>query len=386
MEFWYLYVLICTSALIFAIFIPDKYRIFIIWGLLTYLWVIGSFRYMIGTDYYSYVKLYTRYSDIGIMDVLDQFNEPLFTFICMVLNDMGFDFQMLFVVFNSLILIMYYKGVRYFFKYNYSILFAIVVFALFASFGGYFQSWNGIRQYAAMGILFFSSRYILERKFIKFLLCMFISVGLHYSAIIFLPFYWLFRFNIKKEIVVLLLSVELILSLTGIFNTLFMQILTLTGSFVTRYGNYLGMSVGSSGITITQLFIFELISFVVILYGMYSNDDNKSRVIINFSIIYIACKILFLYSFGNIIDLVTKRICVYFMWFFLMYITLYIENFIKYKKSISKAFIIALVIVSAFDFAYIRGIDHLSNDTESQISLVPSLGNINYEFNFKLIK
>ena len=215
---------------------------------------------------------------------------------------------------------------------------------------------------------------------------MFISVGLHYSAIIFLPFYWLFRFNIKKEIVVLLLSVELILSLTGIFNTLFMQILTLTGSFVTRYGNYLGMSVGSSGITITQLFIFELISFVVILYGMYSNDDKKSKVIINFSIIYIACKILFLYSFGNIIDLVTKRICVYFMWFFLMYITLYIENFIKYKKNISKAFIIALVIVSAFDFAYIRGIDHLSNDTESQISLVPSVGNINYEFNFKLIK
>ena len=42
--------------------------------------------------------------------------------------------------------------------------------------------------------------------------------------------------------------------------------------------------------------------------------------------------------------------------------------------------------MSAFDFAYIRGIDHLSNDTESQISLVPSVGNINYEFNFKLIK
>ncbi|MFW6016296.1 MAG: EpsG family protein [bacterium] len=69
---------------------------------------------------------------------------------------------------------------------------------IFITFG--FLSFNmlAMRQAVALGITTFSYKYIMERKFMKFIICIILAFSFHLSAIIFLPAYWFGNIKFTK--------------------------------------------------------------------------------------------------------------------------------------------------------------------------------------------
>ena len=66
-----------------------------------------------------------------------------------------------------------------------------------------------VRQNIAIAIALFSFIYIIKGKFANYLLCVFLAIGFHYSAIVFLPSWWICKLEIgpRKWLVLIILSV-----------------------------------------------------------------------------------------------------------------------------------------------------------------------------------
>lgn len=73
---------------------------------------------------------------------------------------------------------------------------------------------NAMRQYIAIAIVFFSSRYIEKKKIIKFLICIILALGFHKSSILcisFYPLYHLFKDNKRKKLKIILVFLLILL-------------------------------------------------------------------------------------------------------------------------------------------------------------------------------
>jgi len=87
----------------------------------------------------------------------------------------------------------------------------------------FLQDMNQIRTGGAIGFVFLSFPHILNRDFIRFLLLVLVATFFHYSAIVFIPFYFFNRKSINKLFYIFIITVPIILNLMN-FN--FIEILT----------------------------------------------------------------------------------------------------------------------------------------------------------------
>jgi len=71
---------------------------------------------------------------------------------------------------------------------------------LFVLSGFYFWSFNGVRQAIAMSIFIYASRFIQERKPIKYVIWIIIASGFHTIALVYFPIYFINRFKINLRI------------------------------------------------------------------------------------------------------------------------------------------------------------------------------------------
>lgn len=74
----------------------------------------------------------------------------------------------------------------------------IMSLLLFLSFGFYNFNFSGLRQAIAFAITFYSYKYIVDKKIIKFILSILCAYFFHSSALVFLPAYFLYNFKITK--------------------------------------------------------------------------------------------------------------------------------------------------------------------------------------------
>lgn len=220
MSFWILYGLLTSFLVSISYMVKRKYQRIISYIMLGLMILVSGFRYRIGYDYDQYMNMYSWIS----YDPNMVWPEPSFQILCQILRTLGFEFQMLFLLYAMVSLIFFYKGLCYYLDDDYrQISVALGIFTL-GTIGlvGLWFSFTMIRQFAAMAIIFWGIKYIFaaNRSFIKFFFTIGLATFFHTSSVIFILLYFVPTKLSKKKIFILILGipfiVKLILSLPSV--------------------------------------------------------------------------------------------------------------------------------------------------------------------------
>lgn len=169
-----------------------------------YMGFIISFRNGVGTDYYAYKALFET-MDLYHLEKL----EKSIKITSEVLNYFDFTSQVGFLIYGVLTILFYYKGINYFTKNkNISKVVFYVNFLLLV----FFPAMNVIRQMLAGAIMFYATKYIVEKKFFKYCSFFMIAFFFHKSSIFFLPLYFIGNKKIKKNKLIMILFVFFIIA------------------------------------------------------------------------------------------------------------------------------------------------------------------------------
>ena len=96
--------------------------------------------------------------------------------------------------------------ILFFFFYSFWKFAAAPVFSavLFVCLGPFFDSLNGVRQYAAIAIFVYSWLFIIRKQFGRYLIALIIGAFFHRSILFMIPIYWLVTLKYNKTILWLL--------------------------------------------------------------------------------------------------------------------------------------------------------------------------------------
>lgn len=161
---------------------------------------VSGLRYMVGTDYKTYVVMYSEY--IENFSILSQpalsVSAKLSSFIY---NDYATWFLLMAVITVVPVIVMIVKRGK-------SIELAILLYILL---GCWHFSFNIVKQSAAATILFCAYPFLRERKFWHWCLFCMIAATFHVSAVLMLPIYFLADGKIDKRRIILLVVFALII-------------------------------------------------------------------------------------------------------------------------------------------------------------------------------
>lgn len=107
-------------------------------------------------------------------------------------------YKVLFLFTYLFILFSYFKTFK---KYSAFVLFSVILFYSECFYNSIFI----LRQWMAMGLCFMSLKYVVDRDLKRYLCLFFLAVCFHYSAIVFLPIYFLYCLRINFKILALML-------------------------------------------------------------------------------------------------------------------------------------------------------------------------------------
>lgn len=142
----------------------------------TILFILSAFRFQVGTDFMTYFTVTSGRIDIT------QNNYMLFEPLNVWLIRIGYGLNsphFYFVVAAFLTMMFFYKGIK---KHSRDYFLSALCFIGFPMF--FLESLNIVRQFVAISIIFYSITYIHEKKFLKFLGCVFLACMFHVTAFV----------------------------------------------------------------------------------------------------------------------------------------------------------------------------------------------------------
>lgn len=370
MAFWIGLACIGLFLLLANLFVENKYKFILRYVYILVLWAVGSFRYMIGADYYTYVYEYLNWSE-NTLDI-DKM-EPTYYLINYVLHFLGCDYQMLFLVYESITLIFTYLGIRYYFEKDKQLL---AWFFYSITISAYMYSFNNIRAATAYSILFFAYKYFINNEKKKFFFMMVFATLFHYSGIFFLLVLLLPR---KKEISIVAWILLLITSLAiGAFRLPVFVMNYLINGFTKYSEGYSMLMINDSGVwsfSNTLIFLVFVYFFTLILFR--NNEDKTIKDLTMLSQMYILVAIATNITFvdGTITDVISRIKLIFALFNFATMVLLFYR--IKYKLGYCLAIFFLIGNMSLYFYT-------IAN-TKTSANANLSVGNMNYEFNFKLI-
>ncbi len=190
------------------------------------------------------------------------------------------------------------------------------------------------RQMIALGILLLSIKYIQKRNVKKYLLLVAVAMSFHFTAILFLPMYWLSKLSFKRIYILLFLVMEFVLLIFG------SEAISLVLRLATRYSSYVDSIYGVSGGNYSFLI---LINFVFLLCALFRDRVKEAERFIYdlglYALMIGAFLQILAYEF-----VVMGRTVVYFMFFIgLLLPSLYSHLFDRKSQKIVNAFTYALL-------------------------------------------
>lgn len=215
-----------------------------------FLLFFAGFRYKVGYDYDSYKSIFkmVTLSNFAHLDV-----EAGYTALNLVLKKLGFGFQAVLFVVAAWSLFFKYETIK---KYS---VYPFVSLIIYYASNFIIQDFGQIRQGLALAMTLYSIGAIKERNPVKFFALMAVAVGFHYSAVIFIPFYWLgnIKLSYKKMLSILAASlIFYILILGGVFEYVFTHVLK-SEYILYKYKAYSGTPLGFFDFTfVFRVFIF----------------------------------------------------------------------------------------------------------------------------------
>ncbi|KAB7640216.1 EpsG family protein [Bacillus sp. B3-WWTP-C-10-D-3] len=291
------------------------------------LWLVSGFRYMVGTDFNAY-NLY--FENLGSYNLKYPYYEKGYYVLNYVIKLLMDNSQYIFLATSFITIFLITKTLK-----DYSNSYILSVF-LFVTMYFYYNSFNLVRQYLVVAILFYAIKYILNKSFKKYLLVITIASFFHITALAMIPFYWILRKKFSNLMYLFMLAVSVCLSLftTNIVNL----VASIFGKF-SVYNNYLVE--GSS----TKSII--LITSAIILFSLI-NKNKLSRINEN-SIIYINgvyfALVFSVIAIGNILFF---RVAIYFYIYSLLLIPLFLAAIDKKLRPV--IYTLIFMILTAYHY------------------------------------
>lgn len=179
----------------------EGYRKFFLLIAILSLCSISGLRDFVGTDYELYSTIYYRLATTDISVSLKDYNNDLgFVLLCKLLGFISLDDRIFFIVTSLIINLLFYNSLK-----RYATPFELAVFLFITSYH-YYTSFNIIRQYLAMAVVFWATKYLISRKFITFIVFIVLASTFHLSAIIMIPVAFIARrsFNISTILILII--------------------------------------------------------------------------------------------------------------------------------------------------------------------------------------
>lgn len=299
------------------------------------LWYVSANRYGIGTDYKLYENMYYEITSISnIKEGIRSFAyvEPgwvLFNyFVYIFFGDVTYIFSLSSFITLLLFYIFIYKN------NNSNLWVSVLIYGCIF----YLQSFNLVRQFMAMSICLFCIKYINQKNIFKFIGVILIATLFHFSAIVFIPIYFLIK-NIEK------LKVSKYFLLIGIvvimlfYNQILTLIINITG--FEKYSIYY-----SNGINISYSdIIFKLVLLIIVSLNLKVIKKDNVNIYRIINIYYIGILLSFLSFFAPFIGRIS--------YYFEMCLVIIIPNILKYYKGYTRIiFNYSILIILYIYFVY----------------------------------
>lgn len=387
MIYWIIYFSLSMGVFVFSQYVRDEDQKKLLIFYCTFLWMFGSFRYMVGTDFYNYMMIYQNPPQ-SIDELFDSRYEPMFTVCVMLLNYCEFSSQALFVVMESLTLFFFVKGVNVFVDDYREKLFIVILYAVFSL--GFYWTFNAVRQVAAMSILLYSAKYILARKFLKFNLCVLLAMSFHYMAIVFVWMYFIYDVRINKKIVIVLLLLSVVAVITGynfkVITEGMISVFSVTGLYYGYAARGLEYILTDGGISNTTIAFILFYVFSMMFFYERISADKKISVLFLSALVYLLVRI-----FVSLEDTSTSylsstigRVAKYWGYFFI----LYIGRCLYFIRSENRQIFLLLSIVFIFVFSFQVMNEMIYIDENYLYDAYPEgvINNLNYSYNIQIFK
>lgn len=361
MEFWIGLILFSLLLIAIEIFLPNKFNKIVFYIFLFSLWFISAFRYMIGWDYESYIFLF---ENVNLNSI---FPEITLNVISVFLRENGFDFQCLFIIYSTVTFYFVFLGLKKYANKNYFLM-ILSMYIFFASPLLYWNSFSIIRQCVAVSIFFWSSQFIISREFKKYFIAILFASLWHYSAIILIFAYWLCAFNVKLKYYVLIFIASLGLNLSNLIPIILERILL----FIGIYAEYIEL--GEANFTTGITAIFSIVVYFILL--LFRNKKSELEKLL-FNMGFISIVFIILLNFSAPI----YRMRVYFEIFNILLVPIIV---IKIKRKFNTY--LPLIILFPYAIMFLSYIYSSAMSVDGIVHPFISSNNIEYQFNFKLLK
>lgn len=179
----------------------------LVWFTGVVLILVSGLRWGVGTDYWQYSRNYNYY----VQDVWEDFrtlNEPGLKLIAKLASLVNDDYVVMFFLAAVVTVGLVVWTIS---KYSNAFAFSILLYIFSGSWHG---SFNIVRQFLAGAILFAGHRYIVERKFIKYMLVVAIASLFHISALAMIVLYFIPNRKLKPKEIVFLIGIMVLITLS----------------------------------------------------------------------------------------------------------------------------------------------------------------------------
>ncbi|HOU09750.1 MAG TPA: EpsG family protein [Clostridiales bacterium] len=300
--------------------------------------VFAGLRNSIG-DTYFYMHSYRLMGILGKPEIHFSGHESFFDFFQNILFDITKDPQMLIFITAAVSCI---PAIFIIYKYTKLYEMGILLFVLTAY---YSNSFNGIKQYVAAGVILLGTRYLFGEErwdWLKFMLFVLVAYKIHSTAIVMIPLYFLVRQRAWSLISMLTIvgSIFLLLAMDIVIPNMMGIIENSPYSEYSRIGWFTsGIASGSN------IFRLPFVALPVVL-SFFSLDKlrylgKKGDAVINLSILNLAFYIISLYNW------IFARFAIYTSIFMILLICWLIEDTFR-KKDRPVAYAIAVAVYSVY--------------------------------------
>lgn len=229
----------------------------------------GARSYRVGTDTGNYTRNFNSQLNVDYF----RFNEDIefgYQVLEYALLNVTSSYFWLLTVTSLVIVYCYLKIIK-----AYSVNYWFSVF-LFITLGAYTFSFNGLRQGLAMAIFTLSIPYLLQKRFIPYLLICSIASLFHITALFVIPFYFIVNLRIKNTYKILATFLGSLLLSSALVSYI--------ASTNDRYEGYTKVSEEAGGLLTLSFFIMIMIMIMIISYLYKIKDENFQKLVMFYAL------------------------------------------------------------------------------------------------------
>ncbi|HBT85780.1 MAG TPA: hypothetical protein DEB12_07730 [Porphyromonadaceae bacterium] len=207
----------------------------------------SGFREGLGQDYEGYYQNLINGSYLDISN-----HEPLLSLIANLIYYTNLSPHFFFLFCSLVTNLLFFKS---FYRYQNTF---IIIFIYLTGTIFFFNTFNLVRQMFAASIFMFSTKYIENKNFFKYLFCIVIASTMHISSLFLLPVYFIARKNFPNFVYIITLGLSIIFG-----QILVVDLSVLLSKFMNLYEVYLNTDISTSSGLLTLFFNLYLVLFLL---------------------------------------------------------------------------------------------------------------------------